>query len=67
MVRAGLRARLDEPEDPLDDASDALQRAQAQLQFRYGAETEAISYELAQASANLARARLLANKGSATR
>jgi hypothetical protein len=60
MVRTGLRERLAEPEDPLDDAADALQRAQAR---HYAANLEAIQYALTQSAVNLGHARALAGKG----
>ena len=59
-IRTGLRERLNEPEDPLDDAADALQRAQAQ---HYAAHSEAIHYALTQSAVNLGHARQLAGKG----
>jgi hypothetical protein len=62
-IRTGLRERLNEPEDPLDDAADALQRAQAQLHRHHGPHAEAIQYALTQAAVNLGHARLLAGKG----
>jgi cellobiose-specific phosphotransferase system component IIA len=55
-IRAGLRA-------PLDDAADALERAQARLQHEHGPHAEAIQYALVQAAVNLGHARQLAGKG----
>ena len=62
-IRTGLRERLAEPEDPLDAAADALQRAEAQLHRHHGPHAEAIQYALTQAAASLGHARLLAGKG----
>jgi hypothetical protein len=56
-IRTGLRERLAEPEDPMDDAADALQLARARY---YAAHAEAIEHALAQAAESLGRARALA-------
>ena len=63
MVRKGLRERLAEPEDPMEDAAGALQLAQARLRHDHGPHLEAIQYALAQAAASLGHARILAGRG----
>ncbi len=62
-IRHGLRDRLAEPDDPLDDAADALQRAQAKLHVYHGKYGEAIQHALTQAAVSLGHARTLAGKG----
>lgn len=59
MIRAGLRERLAEPEDPLEDAADALQRAEAALRGYHGRHGEAILHEIISAAVSVGRARAL--------
>lgn len=58
-IRAGLRERLARPEDALEAAAAAVQRAEAELRNYHGSHTAAIIHELAQAAASIARARQL--------
>lgn len=58
-IRTGLRAWLDEPPDPLDDAAGAIRRAEYAARQHPGHYRDALVRELAQAASSLARARAL--------
>jgi hypothetical protein len=62
-IRSGLRAWLDEPPDPLDDARNAIRRALYEAMSHYGPDTAAYTHALSEAGRCLERAAALKGQG----